>query len=58
MGNITKRCLTKHVYCYKYFPEAAARRCSSKQKFKKKKKKKVANFRGKHLCWNLFLKKL
>ena len=20
--DITKRCLTKHVYCYKYFPEA------------------------------------
>ena len=47
MGNITKRCLTKHVYCYKYFPEAAARRCSSKQKFKKKKKKKSRKFQRK-----------
>ena len=39
MRNITNRCLTKHIYCYKYFPEAAARRCSSKYKYKKKKKK-------------------
>ena len=61
MRNIAKRCLTKHIYCYKYFPEAAARRCSSKLKFKKKKKekkKKIAHFTGKHLCWNLFLIKL
>ena len=58
MRNFTKRCLTKHVYCYKYFPEAVG--VFRLQVFFKidVQKKEGVNFTGKHLFWSLFLIKL